>query len=374
MFQRLRFCDPVRRHTSVPVPRVISWSSDNSNAVGAEYIIIEKATGIPLFQEWGSMTNFEKQQLIKNLTRLEPHRTFDCNLTTNINRGPCMLPFYAIDVSFAELCAGDSVSALGVSFAQHELLRIPQQSPQSLPSYYKGTLEQQSQLLDTTVGLMDLLDWHTDLHMENIYVSPEERSKIVSTIDFQSSLAQWPVFLKPPHNYDYYVKGIFQPSLPPDFDQLDEESKTIAMREWYQVKSAKAYEISAFLENRKAHDAMNVPHVFRELFTRCAGVSEVGIVPLHAYPKIGRTLGSLGIARFQEELEKHQCHFAECRAWQEARALAEECLDTDAEGWITPQLDLTEKRKENEKLMAFYVEKLAGERSTEEGKAMWPFH
>jgi hypothetical protein len=56
----------------VPVPRVISWSSDNSNAVGAEYIIIEKATGIPLFQEWGSMTDFEKQQLIKNLTRLEP--------------------------------------------------------------------------------------------------------------------------------------------------------------------------------------------------------------------------------------------------------------------------------------------------------------
>jgi hypothetical protein len=44
----------------------------------------------------------------------------------------------------------------------------------------------------------------------------------------------------------------------------------------------------------------------------------------------------LGIARFQEELEEHQCHFAEYRAWQEARALAEECLDTDAEGWITP--------------------------------------
>jgi hypothetical protein len=36
-------------------------------------------------------------------------------------------------------------------------------------------------------------------------------------------------------------------------------------------------------------------------------------------------------------------------------------------------LDLTEKGKENEELMAFYVEKVAGERSTEEGKAMWPF-
>jgi hypothetical protein len=46
----------------VPVPRVISWSSDNSTAVGAEYIIMEKANGVPLFQEWGSMTEFERLQ------------------------------------------------------------------------------------------------------------------------------------------------------------------------------------------------------------------------------------------------------------------------------------------------------------------------
>jgi hypothetical protein len=61
-------------------------------------------------------------------------------------------------------------------------------------------------------------------------------------------------------------------------------------------------------------------------------------------------------------------------ARQEVRALAEECLDTDAEGWIAPQLDKTEKRKQNEELMAIYVEKVAGERFAEEPKAMWPFH
>lgn len=61
----------VRRHTSIPVPRVLSWSSDGSNTVGAEYIIMEKAAGVPLFQRWGSMTEFDKLQLIKNLTKLE---------------------------------------------------------------------------------------------------------------------------------------------------------------------------------------------------------------------------------------------------------------------------------------------------------------
>lgn len=53
------------------MPRVLSWSSDSSNAVGVEYIIMEKAAGVPLFQQWSNMTEFEKLQLIKNLTKLE---------------------------------------------------------------------------------------------------------------------------------------------------------------------------------------------------------------------------------------------------------------------------------------------------------------
>lgn len=64
-------CNPVRRHTGIPVPRVLSWSADQANAIGAEYIIMEKAAGVPLYQRWGSMTEYEKLQLIKNLTKLE---------------------------------------------------------------------------------------------------------------------------------------------------------------------------------------------------------------------------------------------------------------------------------------------------------------
>ena len=53
--------------------------------------------------------------------------------------------------------------------------------------------------------------------------------------------------------------------------------------------------------------------------------------------------------------------------------LTEECLDTDAEGWIAPQLDIDEKRRQNKELMALYIERVAGERSAKEAKAMWPF-
>lgn len=222
--------------------------------------------------------------------------------------------------------------------------------------------------------------------MGNIFVAPDECSSIVSLIDFQSTSilpaflqAQWPIFLRPPQNYDY-VKGIFQPKLPDDFDSLDEESKIIALREWSQVKLAKAYEVSTYLQNRVAHDAMNVPRVFRELFTRCGEVFEVGIIPLRAcLIEILQNWSSLGFSGkcpfsfSEEELDAHERQFAEYQAWHEAQALAEECLDTDAEGWIAPQLDIKEKRRQNEELMSLYVERVAGEKSAEEAKAMWPF-
>lgn len=423
------------------MPRVLSWSSDSSNAVGAEYIIMEKAAGVPLFQLWGTMTEFEKLQLIKNLTKLEAQlaaikfpaygglylrtdmsrsnraldgdidpsqsfcigptcdRAFDTDVTPESNRGPCAFP-RLFDASHAELYLGYSLSDFGVSIAQRELFRISRENQQSQSNYYKGTVDQQRQLLQVAVGVMERLDsndllrnacqptlWHTDLHMGNIFVAPDECSRIVSLIDFQSTSvlpaflqAQWPIFLKPPQNYDY-VKGIFQPKLPDDFDQLDEESRILALREWAQVKLAKAYEVSTYLEDKPAHNAMNVPRVFRELFIRCGEVSEVGIVPLRAcLMEIFQNWAGLGFSGdcpysfSQAEIDQHERQFAQYRAWHEVRSLAEECLDTDAEGWIAPHLDINEKRRQNEELMALYIEKVAGERSAEEAKAMWPFY
>lgn len=108
--------------------------------------------------------------------------------------------------------------------------------------------------------------WHSDLHMGNILLRLARTQKIVSLIDFQSLSvlplflqAQWPVFLKPPQNY---TKGLVQPKLPGDFDELDEEGKAAALQEWSQSKLAKAYEVATVLENGVAHNAMNIPRVF----------------------------------------------------------------------------------------------------------------
>ncbi|OKL59252.1 hypothetical protein UA08_05515 [Talaromyces atroroseus] len=41
----------IRDRTTIPVPKVLAWSSDASNAVGAEYIIMEKVPGVQMFQK-----------------------------------------------------------------------------------------------------------------------------------------------------------------------------------------------------------------------------------------------------------------------------------------------------------------------------------
>ncbi|KZF23975.1 hypothetical protein L228DRAFT_86005 [Xylona heveae TC161] len=420
----------VRKHTNIPVPRVLSWSSDRSNPVGSEYIIMEKAAGIPLFQQWGVMKEFEKLELIKNLTRLEAQlsgisfpsygslylrgsarhskhhildesidpsnsfcigpscdRSFDSNTTSNLT-----LPRQSFDSG-----PWNTISSFGTAIAKRELSRLTTGRLNRQPIFYHGTMEEQTQLLKFTTDIMQMLDlhpilrqvsqptlWHTDLHMGNIFVAPDDPSQIVSLIDFQSISvlplflqAQWPIFVKPPQNY---VKGLVHPKLPDDFDDLDNESKTIALQEWSQAKLAKAYEVSNYLENRLAHNAMNIPRVFRELFIRCGEISDVGVLPLReCLIEIYQNWSNLGFTRqcpfkfSAEEISLHEQQFAEYQSWHDVQTMAQECLDTDAEGWIAPQIDIMKKKRQNKELLSLYIEHMAGEKSPEEVKKMWPF-
>ncbi|EIT78866.1 hypothetical protein Ao3042_04679 [Aspergillus oryzae 3.042] len=346
----------VRKYTSIPAPRVFSWSSDNSNPVGAEYIIMEKVAGVPLFEQWGKMAEIEKLELIKNLTKLEAQLA--------AIRFPAYGGLYRqADVSSLQCQDLNGSICIGPSCGR------------SFSTDSAAVLSTQSEKLD--YGPLTFI-WAIFL------LRLARTQKIVSLIDFQSLSvlplflqAQWPVFLKPPQNY---TKGLVQPKLPGDFDELDEEGKAAALQEWSQSKLAKAYEVATVLENGVAHNAMNIPRVFRELFIRCGEVSEVGVVPLReCLIEIFRNWSSLGFTGqcpysfSNEEITTHEHQFAEYQAWDEVQQLAQECLDTDAEGWIAPQLDIEEKRRQNRELLSLYIKRMAGEKSPDEARAMWPF-
>lgn len=158
--------------------------------------------------------------------------------------------------------------------------------------------------------------------MGNIFVAPDNDSQITALIDVQSLSVlplflqtRWPVFLQPPRDY---TRGLVQPVFPDDFDSFDKDDKATALHDWTQAKLAKAYEVSTFLENRIAHNAMNVPRVFRELFIRTGETSDVGVVPLReCLIEIFKNWSDLGFSGHcpysfsQEDIRAHEEQFAD---------------------------------------------------------------
>lgn len=56
---------------SIPVPRVYAWSSKVDNAVGSEYVIMEKAPGQPLESRWFGLTPKERLRLMTSFVEIE---------------------------------------------------------------------------------------------------------------------------------------------------------------------------------------------------------------------------------------------------------------------------------------------------------------
>lgn len=56
----------------LPVPSVLAYSPRAEDTpVGSEYIIMEKAQGVPLREKWAEMTPDERTKLIDNLVEIE---------------------------------------------------------------------------------------------------------------------------------------------------------------------------------------------------------------------------------------------------------------------------------------------------------------
>ena len=59
----------VHANTSIPIPEILDWSDDASNAIGSEYIIMEHAPGIQLHQKWPTMAGDQQIRCIDAIYR-----------------------------------------------------------------------------------------------------------------------------------------------------------------------------------------------------------------------------------------------------------------------------------------------------------------
>lgn len=67
------------------MPRILAWSSDAANPVGAEYIIEERATGVRLGALWNTWPREPKLDIIRQVVDIEHQLS-----TTNFSQYGCI--------------------------------------------------------------------------------------------------------------------------------------------------------------------------------------------------------------------------------------------------------------------------------------------
>jgi hypothetical protein len=287
---------------------------------------------------------------------------------------------------------------MGKSLVRHSSSKAHQSRGKDPSALLHGSIEQHLSLLEMTEQAMPtiaaspkLLDtsqpvmWHTDLHMGNIFVSEDDPEKVTGFIDWQNTSinpfflqARWPVFLKPPPDYQ---EGQVMPRLPEDFEQMDDEEKEIALYNKAKATWSKAYEVAKFLNNRRAWQAMQTPAPLKELFRRCGATWDESIVPLRATlidiflnkKDFGFAPSVLPFEFTQEQIASHEQDFTVYEEWHGMRKLVKDMLDTDDEGWIAPGRDLEETKSRNKMLLDHYISNMTLNKSVGEVEKRWPF-
>ncbi|KAL4780668.1 phosphotransferase family protein [Aspergillus varians] len=421
----------LRSNTSIRVPEVFSWSSDPTNPVGAEYIIMEKISGVPLAERWDKMNTLQQYKVIDGLIEMEEELarlTFPAYGSLFLKDSlPTGYQSYALasevdpagsfcvgpscdrslwdesnsdEPTTADIGPWQSLSEFAQSSPARELSRIADQkdavqrhlnrfSASQSTNQYSNLLHNLQAALTTLSKDQRILDvaqpvlWHSDLHLGNIFVSIDDPTIIEGIIDWQSASisplflqAQFPEFVRPPKGY---TPGAAVPALPDNFDQLTPEQKEKASREKELASRSKYYEMFCLVHNKSVYNALELDRRLWELFT-CSALSDRGsLVPLQdALACVSRdweTIGLPGSCPFgftEDVLSMHKEDVAKYQDMVSLWGIVKEQLGTDSTGWVSHERwEVTNEI--NQELFDMYVETMSEEISPNAAAKMWPF-
>ncbi|KAM5438425.1 hypothetical protein MferCBS31731_005002 [Microsporum ferrugineum] len=288
--------DFLRNTLHLPVPEVYAWSSKASeNAVGAEYIIMEKQPGIVLSDVWGEITGKQKARVVQQIAEIEItlasakftkygaiyykqdlpasdnniplyiNNTGDEVLSSDFEIGPTNHRSF-FDFGKGQLDIDRGPWSTGIEYmeavARREIacvnagLKYPL-FPEGLfygPRQYQPTASKKLSALSNYLKIAPYVLpeakashasvlWHGDLHSQNIFVDPEDPGRILGVIDWQSA-STCPLFMQVtrPGFLDYngpVPENLGRVSLPPEFDSMSPD----------QQRDAKALQQSQTLHN-----------------------------------------------------------------------------------------------------------------------------
>ncbi|RMZ85206.1 hypothetical protein DV738_g409, partial [Chaetothyriales sp. CBS 135597] len=226
--------DFAREVLNTPVPHVHAWNSQaQSHPVGAEFIIMDKAEGVPLSEVWSTMKLPEKLQVLLAMIRLQKQwlsvsfshygslyysrdvrpptgsyyvkddqviRDSKFTIGPATGRDWCDAGRSLLDVDrgpWASLT--QYLQAVGTREKQAvESLKLPKQIALMCgPRLYQPDRKQKLAALACYQQVIEALIpkdpaitrpclWHNDLHDDNIFVDPNNFAKVTGVIDWQS--------------------------------------------------------------------------------------------------------------------------------------------------------------------------------------------
>ncbi|PKY00206.1 hypothetical protein P168DRAFT_313430 [Aspergillus campestris IBT 28561] len=266
--------DFLRNVLDLPAPRVYAWSSRASESpLGAEYILMEKQAGMILTDVWDSIKGKQKVRILDQVVDTE-RRLAATNFSTfgslyykdDLPEKSDSTSLLYIDAvgnevqsevfrigptnhrSFFDFGRGEldidhgpwsTITELVTAVAQREIavaevgLRYPLM-PEAQPFQKKlsalgNYLKVAPHVLPENKATHASALWHGDLHSQDIFVDPEDPSRVVGIIDWQSASA-CPLFMQAgrPAFLDYngpVPEDLGKAPLPPNFDAMDPDEQ-----------------------------------------------------------------------------------------------------------------------------------------------------
>ncbi|KAL9026749.1 MAG: hypothetical protein Q9196_004636 [Gyalolechia fulgens] len=285
------FVCKIRTVLQLPTPKVYAWSSKAAeNRVGAEFMIMEEARGVPLSHQWPTLHGDDKLNLIEKIVEIETTLVSTCFrdfgslyytkdlehparkdvLYTDATGRPTVNAQFAIGPTTDRKTCDNGRANIDFDRGPWTSAEGPlgivngpglyQTCRDSKLSVLNDYLEVARYLLPADSTILRPCLWHNDLHSDNIFVNPEKPTEITGLIDWQSAHVG-PLLMQAGHPsfLDFEgpkPEGIDAPSLPDDFDNLDEieqeRAKTLLARQ----SLFKAYEILSLQRNKKVYQAL----------------------------------------------------------------------------------------------------------------------
>ncbi|KAJ7090561.1 kinase-like domain-containing protein [Mycena crocata] len=291
--------DFARNVLGVPVPKVLTWSSQAAtNGVGAEFIVMQSAPGVQLSAIWSTLGPRDKKNIVNSLIATE-QRLLEARFShygslyykTDVpssSQAPlsndkfCIGPiadrtFYEDERASMPLDRGpwkDCADYLHAIAAREEAWIASHAKPHihddpfravvgpQLQDEHLSVLSQYRSVIPALVpadekALTSVL-WHPDLNPGNIFVSPKEDFRVVSIIDWQGAWAG-PAYLQmnTPTFVEYtgldaslIPSGLAFPELPDAYNAMSPEQQAAAQRNHKDKILKKLYEITQLVPYR----------------------------------------------------------------------------------------------------------------------------